>query len=257
MTADNRRPDEVTLSVEYDGAEDLVIDFSENLSSGSMFVATDRELPVNVPVRLVLSFPGLIEPIALEGTVVWTRRHGADGEAGAGIELEQATRTRLAAVIDRIRNRDPKILSRLVRVLFVEDNRHVVALIQDGLRAATRREFGGVIAFVIRSAEDGRTAVELLQHERFDALIVDMYLPILDGARVIKHARGELGLADLPIIAVSAGGDSARRSALAAGANVFIDKPMRLRQMIEAIQKLVPANNPPGAPVESRGQLCS
>jgi uncharacterized protein (TIGR02266 family) len=257
MTESIGKRDEVTLSVEYDGADDLVVDFSENLSSGSMFVATERELPVNARVTLVLSFPGLIEPIALDGTVLWTRRHGPDGEAGAGIELEQTTRTRLAAIVERIRNRDPKVLSRLVRVLFVEDNRHVVALIQDGLRAATRREFGGVVAFVFRSAEDGRTAVELLQHEQFDALIVDMYLPVLDGSRVIAHVRGQLGLTDLPIIAVSAGGDAARTSALAAGANVFIDKPMRLRQMIDAIQQLVPANDRPATTVGTRDELCS
>jgi FixJ family two-component response regulator len=44
---------------------------------------------------------------------------------------------------------------------------------------------------------------------------------------------------NLPIIAVSAGGDAARRSALAAGANIFLDKPMRLRQVIDTIQKLI------------------
>ena len=73
----------------------------------------------------------------------------------------------------------------------------------------------------------------------FDALIVDVYMPVIDGARVIQTARGELGLADLPIIAVSAGGDTARKSALDAGANIFLDKPMRLRQVIDTIQKLL------------------
>jgi CheY-like chemotaxis protein len=91
----------------------------------------------------------------------------------------------------------------------------------------------------VRQAEDGRQAVEMLRREAFDALIVDVYLPVIDGARVIQTARGELGLADLPIIAVSAGGDSARKSALDAGANIFLDKPMRLRQVIDTIQKLL------------------
>jgi DNA-binding response OmpR family regulator len=38
---------------------------------------------------------------------------------------------------------------------------------------------------------------------------------------------------------VSAGGDSERKSALDAGANIFLDKPMRLRQVIETIQRLL------------------
>jgi CheY-like chemotaxis protein len=95
------------------------------------------------------------------------------------------------------------------------------------------------VSFVFRNAEDGRAAVEILRREPFDALIIDVYLPILDGPKVIAHARSDLNLTDLPIIAVSAGGDAARRSALDAGANIFLDKPMRLRQVIDTIQKLL------------------
>ena len=69
-------------------------------------------------------------------------------------------------------------------------------------------------------------------------LVLDL-APVLDGPKVIHQARHELGLTDLPIIAVSAGGDSARRSALEAGANIFLDKPMRLRQVIDTIQRLL------------------
>jgi CheY-like chemotaxis protein len=233
-------PESVRLAVEYDGPDDLVGDFTENLSSGRTFVATDLALAVGTPVQLVLSFPGLVEPIAIDGTVSSTRGDGPEGVGGVGIDFDAAGGARLAATIDRIRNRDPKVVSRLLRVLFVEDNRHVAAMIQDGIRTATRREFGGGVSFVFRNAEDGHSAVELLRQESFDALIVDVYLPLLDGPHVIAHVRGQLGLPDLPIIAVSAGGDNARRSALDAGANIFLDKPMRLRQVLDAIRRVIP-----------------
>jgi uncharacterized protein (TIGR02266 family) len=230
----------VTLFVEYEGADDLIGDYTENLSSGGTFVVTNRELPIGTRVQLVLGFPGLLEPISIEGMVRWTRDE-AD-TAGAGIEFAPGPgRDQLAAVIERIRSRDPGVISRLFRVLVVEDNRHVAELIQDGLRGSSKRDFRGGVSFAFRSAEDGRQAVELLRREPFDALIIDVYLPILDGAKVILHARQELGLADLPIIAVSAGGDAARHSALAAGANIFLDKPMRLRQVIDTIQRLMQA----------------
>jgi uncharacterized protein (TIGR02266 family) len=230
----------VTLFVEYEGADDLVGDFTENLSTGGTFVATNRELPTGTRIQLVLSFPGLLEPISIEGTVRWTRVDGVEGDAGAGIEFEAGSgRDTLASVIERIRNRDPRTVSRLFRVLVVEDNHHVAALIQEGLRGSTRRDFGGGISFVFRNAEDGRAAIDLLRREPFDALIIDVYLPIIDGPKVIAHARTELGLETLPIIAVSAGGDAARRSALEAGANIFLDKPMRLRQVIDTIQRLL------------------
>ena len=235
---DNREP--VTLFVEYEGADDLVGDFTENLSSGGTFVATTRELPIGTRVQLVLSFPGLLAPISIEGMVRWKRGAGnSEGDAGAGIEFEAGlARDQLAALIEKVRTRDPKTVSRQFRVLVVEDNKHVAQLITEGLRGSSRRDFGGV-SFVFRAAEDGRAAIDILRREKFDALIIDVYLPIMDGPRVIQQARGELGLSELPIIAVSAGGESARRSALDAGANIFLDKPMRLRQVIDTMQRLL------------------
>jgi uncharacterized protein (TIGR02266 family) len=249
MSSDQRKSDRepVTLFVEYEGADDLVGDYTENLSSGGTFVATNRELPIGQQIKLVLSFPGLLEAIAIEGTVRWTRGNKSaeevlnEGEeAGAGIQFSPGpARDQLAAIIDKIRARDPKTVSRLFHLLVVEDNRHVAQLIQDGLKGSARRDFAGGVSFSVRNAEDGRQAIEILRREKFDALIIDVYLPVVDGAKVISTARGELGLNNLPIIAVSAGGDTARKSALDAGANIFLDKPMRLRQVIETIQKLL------------------
>lgn len=232
------------LFVEYEGADDLIGDFTENLSTGGTFVSTARPLPIDTRVQLVLSFPGLLEPISIEGTVRW-HRTDEEGGSGAGIQFAAGPgRDALASVVERIRRNDPRTVSRLFRVLVVEDNRHVATLIQDGLRGSAQRRdnnafSGNNISFVFKSAEDGRTAIEMLRREQFDALIIDVYLPVLDGPKVIMQCRTELGLADLPIVAVSAGGDAARKSALAAGANIFLDKPMRLRQVIETIQRLL------------------
>ena len=232
----------VTLFVEYEGADDLVGDFTENLSTGGTFVATTRSIPIGTGVQLVLSFPGLLQPISIEGTVRWQRNEpNEEGDAGAGIEFAPGPgRDALAAVISRIQKRDPKTVSRTFRVLVVEDNKHVAELIQEGLKGSTRRnDFGEGVSFVFKGAEDGRGAIELLRGEPFDALIIDVYLPIVDGPTVIRTARVELNLKDLPIVAVSAGGDAARREALDAGANIFLDKPMRLRQVIETITRLL------------------
>jgi uncharacterized protein (TIGR02266 family) len=231
----------VTLFVEYEGADDLVGDFTDNLSSGGTFVTTNRSLPIGTQVQLVLSFPGLLEPIAIEGTVRWTRGDNASGDPGAGIEFSPGPgRDTLAAVVERVRARDPRTMARLLRVLVVEDNHHVAELIQQGLIGSTRRDFGGVVSFAFRNAEDGRAAIDILRQETFDALIIDVYLPVIDGPQVIMVARKELGLVELPIIAVSAGGQPARDAALEAGANIFLDKPMRLRRVIETMQRLIP-----------------
>jgi uncharacterized protein (TIGR02266 family) len=240
--SDQRRGDRtpVTLVVEYEGAEDLIGDYTENLSSGGAFVATSRPLAVGTAVQLVLRFPGLLEAIKIEGTVRWTR-----GEAeGAGVGLEFAAgpaRDQVAQAIQRIVARDPRTVKRLCRVLVVEDNHHIAQLIHDGLKAWQRREPGQGVAFEVHSAGDGQQAIELLKQQWFDALIIDVYLPVVAGPKLIQIIRKELGLTDVAIIAVSGGGDPARASALDAGANIFLDKPMRLRQVIDTIHRLLGA----------------
>ncbi len=233
---DPRKP--IRLVVEYDGADDLIGDYTENLSSGGTFIVTNRELPVGSRVSLVLAFPGLLEPIAIAGVVRWVRGKTAGG-AGVGIEFEPGdVRDRFSAAIERVRERDPKTVARVIELLVVEDNLHLAEMIERGLLASMRRDTS-CPSFSIRSVPDGRSALEALQTAPCDVMIIDVYLPLVDGSRVISTARRALGLQELAIIAFSGGGDGARHAALGAGANVFLDKPMRLREVLETIQRLV------------------
>jgi uncharacterized protein (TIGR02266 family) len=226
----------VTLLVDYEGADDFISDYTENLSTGGTFIYSARVMEIGEPVRLVLSFPGLLEPIALDGVVRWTR---TDSEPGVGVEFLGGTGfDKLEFIVDRIRQGDPRTISRVVRVLVVEDNRHLSELLRAGLAGSARRLFGDALQFTVTTASNGGEAMQLLRSESFDAMIIEVYLPVIDGPSVIAATRKDLGLA-LPIIAVSAGGTSARMSALAAGANMFLDKPMRLRQVIDTMRRLV------------------
>lgn len=233
---DPRTP--VVLRVDYGGPDEMVFDYTENLSSRGVFLKTARRFVVGDRIRLMLSFPGLLQPVGLEGTVRWTREDG--GDAGVGVEFDDpASQQRMETLIERIRKRDPRVVSRLIRMLVVEDNPHVARLIQAGMLGSTERYFGDRLAFNFRTAANGREALDLLESDSFDALIVDVYLPILDGASVITHVRRSERIRELPIIAVSAGGDSARDTAMAAGADFFIEKPMRLRQLLDTLGKLL------------------
>lgn len=232
---DERKP--VTLRVDYEGAADFVGDYTENLSSNGTFVASSRALALGTDVRLVLSFPGLLQPITVDGVVRWIR---TGEEAGIGIEfVDGPGRAHLQDVVERLRRGDSGLIQRVVRILVVEDNPHVAQLIKDGIRGSGKRSFSGGLSFEFEDAENGRQALDKLRAGTFDVLICDIYLPILDGPQVIAAVRGELGMSELPIIAVSAGGESARNAALAAGADIFIDKPMRLRQVIDTMRALM------------------
>jgi uncharacterized protein (TIGR02266 family) len=231
---DMRAP--VSLVVDYEGAEDFLGDYTENLSRGGTFIHTGRDLPVGHQIQLVLSFPGLLLPISVEAVVRW-RREGAD--PGIGVEfLHGNGRDKLAEMVDRIGQRDPKMVQRVIEVLVVEDNRHISELVRNGLEVSARRGMTDV-SFNVATADDGGVAMQLLKSNRYDVAIVDVYLPVIDGSAVIEQARRDLGLRGLAIIAVSAGGEAARDLAMEAGANLFLEKPMRLRQVIASIHELM------------------
>ncbi len=246
MGDDRRRTerDPIVLIVDYDGADDLLGDYSENLSAGGTFIRTERELEAGTVVQLVLSFPGLVRPIRLDGVVRWARAASrADGEPGIGIEftrMEGESRAELEAVIAAIGRRDPHYVGKLVRVLVVEDNPHMVRLIREGL-ASCAAEFGAGVVFDFSETANGREALEMCRAQRFDAAIIDIYLPVLDGASVIRELRADPGVRHLPIIAVSAGGTVAEKVAFAAGADLFLGKPMRLRQVVDSMRLLFDA----------------
>ena len=231
-----QRPVE-NLVIEYDSADDLVLDYTEHLASGTVFLDIGDQLEPGTRVCLQLSFPGLRRRVQITGAVRWPRGQGA--EPGVGIELDPPeTRTLQDALVERIRRGDKELVGRLIRILVVEDNPHVAQLIRTGLQGAGRRHFGEHIAFDFRMATNGREAIDALHQQAFDALIIDMYLPILDGAHVISHVRQTESLAAVPIVAVSAGGKPAQDAALAAGADHFLAKPMRLKQVTEIMRSL-------------------
>jgi CheY-like chemotaxis protein len=229
--------DPVVLCIDYDDAEDLIADYSETLSRGGTCVASSRVLAEGAPVHLLLSFPGLVAPILVEGLVSWVR---AGDEPTIGIEFDAgASRDQLAATIARIRDRDPAVVKRAVSVVLVESNPHVAELIQHSLGDVARGALGPDVAATIRIASDEHEALALVRDTRVDVLIVDVYRPVVDGARRIGAVRSALGRRALPIIAVSAGGDVARTAALQAGADMFFDKPLRLSEVVQAIRALL------------------
>lgn len=229
----------VTLVVDYDGAEDFVGDYTENLSKGGTFIHTSRAFEVGSGLRLVLSFPGLLQPVAIDAVVRWTR---GEPDLGVGVEfLEGPARDALAALVDRVQRKDPRTVARVVRLLVVDDNTHVSSLICNGLQASAKRSFGDDLAFELATAETGNDAIQKLRTDRYDAMLIDVYLPVMDGHKAIEIARNELALTKLPIIAFSAGGPTARQLAVNAGASIFLDKPVRLRQLMDTIRQLIEA----------------
>ncbi len=118
-------------------------------------------------------------------------------------------------------------------VLVVDDDENLTRLFSMCLK---------VSGYSVKMAMSGEEALRALAEERFDLVVLDMQMPIMDGYQVAARIRERHALAALPIVAVSA---SAMRHeqvrSLAAGCNGFISKPVEIRTFASEVGKFLPA----------------
>jgi CheY-like chemotaxis protein/nitrogen-specific signal transduction histidine kinase len=94
----------------------------------------------------------------------------------------------------------------------------------------------GSLGFCTLEAADGLQALASVRATRPDLILMDNGMPSLSGLEVTKRLRADPGLADVPIIAVSAGASGAERQrCLDAGANAFVPKPVDVPELLQAI----------------------
>ena len=86
---------------------------------------------------------------------------------------------------------------------------------------------------------DGWDAWELLQDRPFHALVTDLEMPRLDGWELIARVRRSPELAALPIVVVSSRAAATRVRVLAAGADAVVDKPLRRKALLDAVDGAV------------------
>ena len=84
-------------------------------------------------------------------------------------------------------------------------------------------------------ANDGAAALEWLRRDpqAYGLVLMDVQMPVMDGLTAARRIRCELGLNDLPLIALTAGAlPHEREAALAAGMNDVLTKPVRLEALV-------------------------
>ena len=124
------------------------------------------------------------------------------------------------------------------RVLLVEDNAINQQVASEILQAAG-------VAVVI--AAHGAQAVQRVQEERFDLVLMDMQMPVMDGVTATERIRA-LGL-ELPIVAMTANAMARdRERCLAAGMNDFLCKPIHPQELYRVVAAWLPAAPAAAAP---------
>ncbi len=126
---------------------------------------------------------------------------------------------------------DLQLRFRGVQILLAEDNdvNREIALCM--LRRA------GVVVSV---ACDGQEALDMLSRQRFDGVLMDCQMPVLDGYAATRVLRRQAQWLDLPVIALTAGTMvEDRDKALAAGMNDHVAKPINLARLFATLARWV------------------
>ena len=158
----------------------------------------------------------------------------AETKPGKGARFEVVLPLpRCADVADVAVEEDREISLEGMRVLVAEDhptNRKVVEIVLE--------PFGVELTMV----EDGQAALDALEQGRFDAVLMDMQMPVLDGlsaTRAIRAREKASGAAPILVVMLTANAmEEHVASERAAGADLHLAKPLRPGQLLEALARV-------------------
>ena len=117
------------------------------------------------------------------------------------------------------------------RLLLVEDNllnqEVAVELLQDA-------------GFSVALAGNGLEALQMVQQERFDLVLMDMQMPVMDGVAATREIRKLTDPAGLPIVAMTANAmQQDRERCLEAGMNDYVTKPIDPDLLMQTLQRWI------------------
>ena len=117
----------------------------------------------------------------------------------------------------------------MTKILVVDDEAAISTLLQYNLEENN---------YDVTVAEDGQTAYQLASQQQFDAILLDLMLPVMDGMTVLKTLRQDK--ISTPVILVTAKGDEFDRVfGLELGADDYITKPFSPREVIARLKAVL------------------
>jgi CheY-like chemotaxis protein len=117
------------------------------------------------------------------------------------------------------------------RILVVDDDLAVRELIELTLHQA---------GYEVLSAADGKSAVEIVQKDKPDMVLMDVRLPVMDGYEACRRITSDPVIKHIPVVFISARGQVEEiRLGLSAGAVDYFVKPFSLELLKKRIQELL------------------
>ncbi len=118
------------------------------------------------------------------------------------------------------------------KILIIEDSPTMRQLISFALK-----RLPGVH---IVEATDGVDGLKKLSSEKFDLILTDINMPIMDGLKLVSLVRSDVNYRSVPIVVITTeGAQEDRERALALGANDYITKPIQANRILELAKSLL------------------
>ncbi len=234
---------ELLLKVEYPDMEDFLHDYTENISKGGTFIYSEKEWKSGDRIRIALSFPGLLKSMEVSAEVVWVRR---DVNPGIGVKFlfddDPECEKYLAGLVTAIARGDRDVVARKFKILVAEDNPFIQKLLKDGIEGYLNKKLLDSVSFIFLQAKNGYEGLRILEKDKVDLIVCDLYLPVLDGFEMIRRVREMDDTRTIPVLAVSAGDEESGRKAIELGADIFLAKPLILSKVFRTICSLLNIN---------------
>ena len=162
---------------------------------------------------------------------------GVQSRPGAGstfwftVRVTQAQATAPAPLMDLPPARDSLDPLRGAHILLVEDN-DMNQIIASEILADAGCE--------VDVAADGSLALEKLRGRRYDVVLMDMQMPVMDGVTATREIRRDPRFDAMPVIAMTANAmEQDRRACSAAGMNAFVSKPFDAEEFLAVVARAV------------------
>ena len=118
------------------------------------------------------------------------------------------------------------------RALVVDDSTSIRQMV-----CATLRQAG----FAVTEGSDGRDGLALAERERFDLVLTDLNMPVMDGLTLVRELRARPQHRYTPVLILTTESDEARKQAgKAAGATGWIVKPFDPQRLLQVIARVLP-----------------
>jgi two-component system alkaline phosphatase synthesis response regulator PhoP/two-component system response regulator VicR len=127
------------------------------------------------------------------------------------------------------------LLEKPKKILVVDDERHIVRLIQVNLERA---------GYQVVAAFDGKEALKKIPSDNPDLIVLDVMMPFMDGFEVLKQLKAEVKTRDIPVVMLTAKTQDADVfRGWASGVDMYLTKPFNPMELLTVIKRIFEARD--------------